>query len=119
MIVCTYSNVEVTPTRCSDPYPYRVNTSGLAPQESVTMNAQFTQIQATQPPEPSLYFLDVSGRAVYQFSMSLNFVRRLQPNPNSDNPLPDSAPTALAVTGGRNLVVAYDNRIFIAAVPAP
>jgi hypothetical protein len=51
--------------------------------------------------------------------MSLNFVRRLQPNADGDNPLPDSAPTALAVTGGRNLVVAYDNRIFIAAMPAP
>ncbi len=119
MVVCTYSNVEVTPTRCSDPYPYRISTAGQAPQELVVMNAQFTQIQATQPPEPSLYFLDVSGKAVYQFSMSLNFVRRLQPNTNTDNPLPDSAPSALAVTGGRNLVVAYDNRIFIAAVPAP
>jgi len=119
MVVCTYSNVEVTPTRCTDPYPYRVSTAGQTPQESVTMNAQFTQIQATQPPEPSLYFLDASGRAVYQFSMSLNFVRRLQPTTNGDNPLPDSAPTALAVTGGRNLVMAYDNRIFIASMPAP
>lgn len=119
MVVCTYSNVEVTPTRCTDPYPYRVSTTGQAPQESVTLNAQFTQIQATQPPEPSLFYLDASGRAVYQFSMSLNFVRRLQPTTDGDNPLPDSAPTALAVTGGRNLVVAYDNRIFIAAMPAP
>lgn len=119
MVVCTYSNVEVTPTRCTDPYPYRVSTTGQAPQESVTLNAQFTQIQATQPPEPSLFYLDASGRAVYHFSMSLNFVRRLQPTTDGDNPLPDSAPTALAVTGGRNLVVAYDNRIFIAAMPAP
>ncbi|HWR64562.1 MAG TPA: hypothetical protein VN364_00440 [Bellilinea sp.] len=119
MLVCTYSNVEVTPTRCTDPYPYRVSAAGQAPQESVTLNAQFTQIQATQPPEPSLFYLDASGRAVYQFSMSLNFVRRLQPTTDGDNPLPDSAPTALAVTGGRNLVMAYDNRIFIAAMPAP
>lgn len=119
MILCTYSNVEVTPTRCTDPYPYRVGTAGQAPQEMVSLDAQFTQIQATQPPEPSLYFLDTSGRAVYQFSMSLNFVRRLQPITNGDNPLPDSAPTALTVTAGRNLVVAYDNRVFIAAMPAP
>ena len=119
MILCTYSNVEVTPTRCTDPYPYRVGTAGQAPQEMVALDAQFTQIQATQPPEPSLYFLDTSGRAVYQFSMSLNFVRRLQPITNGDNPLPDSAPTALTVTAGHNLVMAYDNRVFIAAMPAP
>ncbi len=119
MILCTYSNVEVTPTRCTDPYPYRVGTAGQTPQEMVSLDAQFTQIQATQPPEPSLYFLDASGRAVYQFSMSLNFVRRLQPITNGDNPLPDSAPTALTVTAGRNLVMAYDNRVFIAAMPTP
>ena len=119
MILCTYSNVEVTPTRCTDPYPYRVSTAGQTPQEMVSMNAQFTQVLATQPPEPSLYYLDASGRAVYQFSMSLNFVRRLQPMTNGDNPLPDSAPTALTVTAGRNLVMAYDNRVFIAAMPAP
>jgi hypothetical protein len=119
MVICTYSNVGVTPTRCTDPYPYRVAAGGQPAQELVSMNAQFTQMQATQPPEPSLYFLDNSGKAVYQFSMSLNFVRRLQPTANGDNPLPAAAPTALAVTGGRNLVVAYDNRVFIAVMPAP
>jgi len=119
MILCTYSNVELTPTRCTDPYPYRVGTAGQAPQEMASLDAQFTQIQTTQPPEPSLYFLDTSGRAVFQFSMSLNFVRRLQPITNGDNPLPDSAPTALTVTAGRNLIIAYDNRVFIAAMPAP
>jgi len=119
MVVCTYSNVEITPTRCTDPSPYRMGAAGQPPQEVTSINAQFTQIQATQPPEPSLYFLDASGRAVYQFSMSLNFVRRLQPTTNADNPLPGTAPTALAITGGRNLVLAYDNRVFIAAMPAP
>lgn len=119
MINCTYSYIGTTPTRCTDPYPYRTGVAGQTPQEVTTMNAQFSQIQATQPPEPSLYFLDVSGRAVYQFSMSLTFVRRMQPTTSSDNPLPNTAPTALAVTGGRNLIVAYDNRVFVAALPAP
>lgn len=119
MIMCTYSYVETTPTRCSDPYAYRVSAAGQAPQELITMDAQFTQIQTTQPPEPSMYFLDASGRALYQFSMSLNFVRRLQPRTDGEEPLPDIAPSAFTVTSGRNVVIAYDNQVFIAPIPAP
>lgn len=119
MLMCTYSYVETTPTRCTDPYPYRVSVSGQEPQALINMDAQFTQMQATQPPEPSLYFLDASGRSIQQFSMSLNFVRRLQPRTDGEDPLPDTAPSAFAVTNGRNLVVAYDNQVFVAPLPAP
>lgn len=119
MLMCTYSYVETTPTRCTDPYPYRVSVSGQEPQALINLDAQFTQMQATQPPDPSLYFLDASGRSIQQFSMSLNFVRRLQPRTDGDDSLPDIAPSAFAVTNGRNLVVAYDNQVFIAPLPAP
>lgn len=119
MILCTYSFVDTTPTRCTDPYPYRVGVSGQDAQELVKMDAQFTQMQGTQPPEPSLYFLDTAGRSVQQFSMSLNFVRRLQPRTDGEDSVPDTAPTGFAVTSGRNLVVAYENQVFIAALPAP
>ncbi len=51
--------------------------------------------------------------------MSLNFVRRLQPRSDGEDALPDTAPTGFTVTSGRNLVVAYDNQVFIAALPAP
>lgn len=119
MVLCTYSYVDTTPTRCSDPYPYRVSVSGQEPQELIKMDAQFAQMQATQPPEPSLYFLDTAGRSIQQFSMSLNFVRRLQPRMDGEDSLPDTAPTGFTVTSGRNLVVAYNNQVFIAPLPAP
>ncbi len=119
MILCTYSFVDTTPTRCNDPYPYRISISGQEPQELIKMDAQYTQMQATQPPEPSIYFLDTAGRSIQQFSMSLNFVRRLQPRTDGEDPLPDKAPTGFTITSGRNLVVAYDNQVFIAALPAP
>jgi hypothetical protein len=119
MLLCTYSYVETTPTRCTDPAPYRVSTAGQAPQEYVVPNARFTQMQATQPPEPSLYFLDEAGRSIQQFSMSLNFVRRLQPRTDGEDALPDLPPSAFSVTNGSNLVVAYNSQVFIAPLPAP
>jgi len=119
MVLCTYSYVEVTPTRCTNPYNYRVSVPGQEVQEMPTLNAQFSQIQTTQPPEPSMFFLDVSGRSIQQFSLSLNYVRRLQPRTDGADALPDIAPTAFTVTSGRNVVVAYGNQVYLAPLPAP
>lgn len=119
MVFCTYSYVEVTPTRCTNPYNYHVGVSGQDMQDLPTLNAQFTQIQTTQPPEPSMFFLDVSGRSIQQFSLSLNYVRRLQPRTDGGDALPDTAPTAFTVTTGRNVIVAYGNQVYLAPLPAP
>lgn len=119
MVLCTYSYVEVTPTRCTNPYNYRVSVPGQEVQELATLNAQFNQIQTTQPPEPSMFFLDVSGRSIQQFSLSLNYVRRLQPRTDGADALPDIAPSAFTITTGRNVVVAYGNQVFLAPLPAP
>jgi len=118
MILCTYSSVETTPTRCKDPYPYQMAALNQPAQEVIVPAAKFERMQLTQPPEPSIYFLDSSSPAVYQFSLVLNFVSQLRPNPDSKD-LPKTAPTGFVVTGGRNLVVAYGSQIFSAPLPAP
>jgi hypothetical protein len=118
MILCTYSNVYSTPTRCEDPYPYQMALPGQSTQEVATLGGNVEKMQLTQPPEPSVYFLDSTSPAVYQFSLVLNFVRKLRPS-TSTGQLPQSPPSAFVVTTGRNLVLAFGNRIYSAPLPAP
>lgn len=118
MIQCTYSNIETTPTRCKDPYPFQITGLNQASQEVVTPVAHFERMQMTQPPEPSVYFLDSSGPAIYQFSLVMNFVSQLRPSPGSRE-TPQTAPTGFVVTSGRNLVVAFGSQIYSSPLPAP
>jgi hypothetical protein len=55
--LCTFSELGVSPTRCTDPFPYvdsRPGREGLI----LIPDSPFTQIHATQPPDPSLYLLE-------------------------------------------------------------
>jgi hypothetical protein len=51
--------------------------------------ALLTQMDYSPPPEPSLYFLDAAGGAVYHYSMRMVYQGRLQPTSN----LPEHAST--------------------------
>lgn len=118
MLQCTYSNVYLTPTRCTDPYPYQMAPVNQPAKEVVAPSARFVLMQATQPPEPSIYILDSSAPAVYQFSLVLNFVAQLRPDPDF-GPLPQTQPTGFVVTRGRNLILAFGNQIYSAPLPVP
>lgn len=118
MLQCTFSNVSMTPTRCSDPFPYQMALIGQPSQEVVTPSARFERMQVTQPPEPSIYFMDTGDLSIYQFSLVLNFVAKLKPSAGSDT-LPQAAPSGFVVTRGRNLVIAFGNQVYSAPLPAP
>ncbi len=118
MLQCTFSNVFQTPTRCIDPYPYQMAPLDQPSREVVTPGAHFERMQMTQPPEPSIYLLDSSGPAVYQFSLVLNFVAQIKPDPDS-RLLPQGPATGFAVTRGRNLVLVFGNQIYSGPLPAP
>ena len=45
----------------------------------VIPDVRFTQIRPQPPPDPSLYFLDVSQGAVYRFTLQLQFVVQYRP----------------------------------------
>jgi hypothetical protein len=117
MLQCTYSNVSTTPTRCTDPALYHIVLPGQASEELTTLEGSLLQFQATQPPEPALFFLEGSNPALYEFSYSLNYVQQLRFSGKTGVSLPDRAPTAFAVTPGRNLILAYDNLFY--SVPLP
>ncbi|MFN7035115.1 MAG: hypothetical protein ACK4SN_02010 [Bellilinea sp.] len=116
MALCTYSSVSSTPTRCNDPYPYRISRSGEPTEEVDSLGVNLSQIQATQPPEPSLYVLNPSAPAVYQFSLGMTFVQEIRPLQEGATPLPARPATAFRVTMARNLVLAFGNQLFIASL---
>jgi len=105
----------VSPTRCTDPLPYvdsRPGREGLL----LIPEAPFTQIQATQPPEPSLYLLESQSQAIYHFSLRLlTFQRQLR----SQKPLPaDSPATAFAIRpDGRVAFLALGNKVYYGGIP--
>lgn len=114
MALCTYSSISSTPTRCNDPYPYRVSRAGEAVEELDRLRVKLSQMQATQPPEPSLYVLNPALPAVYQFSLGMTFVQEIRPLQDGATPVPARPATAFRVTMARNLVLAFGNQVFIA-----
>lgn len=113
--LCTFSELGVSPTRCTDPFPYADSRSG---REGLILipEAPFTQIRATQPPDPSLYLLEAQSQAIYHFSLRLvTFQRQLR----SLTPLPAGSPaTAFAIRpDGRVAYLALGNRLYYAGMP--
>lgn len=114
--LCTYSTVSSTPTRCNDPYPYRISRAGEPTAELDSLGVTLSQIQSTQPPEPSLYLLNPSVPAVYQFSLGMTFVQEVRPLQDGAIPMPARPATAFRVTMARNLVLAFGNQVYIASL---
>ncbi len=116
LVLCTYSSISSTPTRCSEPYPYRVARGGEPVEEMPTLGVNLSQIQSIQPPEPSLYFLDPATPALFQFSLGMTFVQEIRPRQDGETALPARPVSAFRVTQARNLVLAYGNQLFVASL---
>jgi hypothetical protein len=113
MTVCAYSSLNVSPTRCVDPAPYMDSRSGLEGQPLTDVN--FSQVIATQPPDPSLYLLEPDTKAIYHLSLrTLTFHRKFLPPAG----LPAGAATAFAVDGvQRTIYLAVNNQVYQASLP--
>lgn len=118
MTVCTNGGVFFGTTRCTDPAPYGDGREGYDPAPLIFPGAQFTQIQTTQPPDPSLFALDVQNTSIFHLSQRrMNLQRQYVPLLNSDFQVPRRAPTAFAVTPNRRVLVAFDNEVFFSSLP--
>jgi hypothetical protein len=115
--ICTLRNSADDQTRCSDPAPYADMRSGRETSNLTFPGASFERLFTTQPPDPSVYVLDTVGPTINQFSLQLNLQRQLSPRSAGEEPLPNTSPTALAVTKNRLVVVAFGNRIFHGQLP--
>jgi hypothetical protein len=113
--VCTYSAFAFSPTRCSDPAPYGKAGSG----DEITSfpGVYFTQILSTQPPDPSLYFLDDAGSSIYHFSLRLNLQNRYRFEAYQDSPRPENPLTALDFSANRVVYLAFRDRVYYSTIP--
>jgi hypothetical protein len=109
---CTFSTLVESPTSCVDPTVYTDGRQGREDGPHLT-DMIFYQIQHTQPPEPSLYFLDPIDRAIYQFSLRLNLVQLYRPQEE----FPEGLTTAVAISPARSIFLAQENKIYLSYLP--
>jgi hypothetical protein len=112
--LCTYSSLDVSPTRCADPVRYVDSRPGRSGQ-ALLPEKPFTQISVTQPPDPSLFLLQPDTRSIYQFSLrTLNYHRQFVPS----GPLQSGPATAFAINPlERTLYLAIGNMVYQASIP--
>jgi hypothetical protein len=110
---CTTSNGD-----CTDPFPYADPRPGLQSSVKVMPETQFSLMQYTQPPDPSIYLLDSSVGSIYHFSLRMNYQRQFRPNLGTGNPFPPQKPaTALAISPNRMAFIAFGSQVFYALMP--
>jgi hypothetical protein len=113
LLLCVRDTLIVAPTRCSaatysDRRPGRENVPVSPP-------SPFSQMLVIPPPDPSLYFLEPSGQAIYHFSLrNLAFQKVLMP----ETSLPAHPASAFTANHSRGyLYLALGNQVFYAVNP--
>ncbi len=110
--LCRFSSDLENPTTCEDPAEFQDGRPGRSNGPQIE-GAHFLQLQATDPPEPSIFLFDPIAHSVYQFSLRLNLVRQYR----STNEISEGMATAFAVSPNRAIFIAIDNQLFIAFLP--
>jgi len=117
MTKCAYRAFAGDLTECTDPFPYADLRQGRNIKPLKFPQSQFTEMQGTLPPDPSIFLLDLTGPTIHHFSMQLNLQRQIRPQPYGDTYLPRSAPTAFNISPARTLFLAYGNQLFHTELP--
>jgi hypothetical protein len=108
-----------TASACEHNMGYGVIIDGQSRENVSTISgSQFTQIYLTEPPDPSIYFLDDNSGSVYHFSLAINLQQLISPNlsdvPNASE---ESQLTAFAVNPNGIIHFAYGNQIYYGFLP--
>lgn len=118
MVECTYSHIkDYKLTECTDPAPYGDMREGKNATPIIFTDAQFVQMRMTQAPDSSLYLLDQKGQRLYHLSLQRNLQKVMQPGYSGKDSTPQGAATAIAISPGRMLFIAFQNRIYAAPLP--
>ena len=111
--LCTYSELGVAITQCTDPLPYIDSRPGHEGQVLAPYPA-FSKIVNTQPPDPSTYLLDATHQALYHFSQRLAYQRQLRPQ----TPISGGDASAFAFRPDNRLVfLAVGTQVYYAGMP--
>lgn len=118
MTICTSGGVLYGSTRCTDPAPYGDGREGYEPSPLTFLGTNLTQIQTTEPPDPSLFALDTLNTSIYHLSQRrMNLQKQYRPMLNSDFPVPNRPVTAFAISPNRRALLAFGNQVFFAPLP--
>lgn len=99
---------------CDEPYTYA--DTGTAGSNTDFENLRFSRFAYSQPPDPSIYYLEPERAELYQFSLRLNLNKVFRSAANSGN-LPKSAATAFYVSADRKVFLAFGNQLYYASLP--
>jgi len=118
MVECTYSHMkDYKLTECVDPAPYSDMRAGGAPEAINFPDAQFVQMKMTAAPDSSIYLLDTHGNSLFHFSLQRNLQRILTPGYLEEEAAPKNEATAVAISPGRLIFVAFGNQVYYGTMP--
>lgn len=116
VVKCSDSRLSNVPVRCTDPAKFEDRRPGRETSPTRINDAVFTQLIAVEMPNPSLYMLDTSSPAIYQFSMALYLNEQYRAQPYGETGLPAQAPTAFAISTNRQVFIAFGSRLVYAQI---
>lgn len=112
VVQCEFSDDLDNPTTCVDPVEF-VDTRPSQQSGPTVAGANFSELTITDPPGPSIFFIDPIVPSVYQFSTRLNIVRQLR----SRSELPHELVSAFTVSPNRLIFLAFQNQIYFGPIP--
>ncbi len=115
--LCTFSPFGVEATRCTEPTPYSDPRPGHVSSPVTFPGTQFSHIEYTSPPDPSVFLLDPNTATIYHFSLRLNLQRLLRPQPLTGFTLPGGAATAFYISQNRMVFMAFGNQVLLSYLP--
>ncbi|PKO14239.1 MAG: hypothetical protein CVU39_15710 [Chloroflexi bacterium HGW-Chloroflexi-10] len=109
---------EFIETQCDMNSGYGIIQSGQSREtvESIS-GATFISLSITQPPDPSIYFLDMNGQSVYHFSLALNMQKQIHTDLSSLLFPPDQSMTAFAVSPAGFIHFAFGDQLYFGNLP--
>jgi hypothetical protein len=95
----------------------RIQTNQTRQVVSVLENTSLTNLFITQPPDPSIYFLDLGGEVLYHFSLAVNLQKQIMPNHDALVFKPDRPLTAMTISPAGVVHFAYGHQTYFGKLP--
>ena len=115
LVDCTTSSVGGNPVTCENPVTYIDGRPGKEDQVFNMPGSNYSAIQYTTPPDPSLSILDANSGDIYRFSLRFRLYERLRPDMGE---FEVESPVATAFTIGIDRVafLVFGHQVFYAYV---
>ena len=115
LIDCTTSSLAGNPVTCENPVTYIDGRPGKEDQVFNIPGSNYSVIQYTTPPDPSLSILDASNGDIYRFSLRFRLYERLRPD-MGDFEVESPVATAFTIGIDRVAYLAFGHQVFFAYV---